>query len=239
MRVLIFIGDGVLPITDIVLGGLINIIKVIRHNPSNPRFQYYMFEAIGALIRYAGPTQSAMLEEKLYDPFAVVLKEAVDEFMPYVFQLFAALLEANPSGQLTQYYQDLLGLIILPTVWETKGNVPALVRLLTSMIPRDVQRITEKLLEPILGIFQKLISTKVHESLAFDLIETIIASIPLEALKQYFHTIISLMLTRLSSSKTENLQQRFIVFYHFISARQDKGMGADFFIAVSDQVQQE
>jgi exportin-2 (importin alpha re-exporter) len=108
------------------------------------------------------------------------------------------------------------------------------------MIPRDVQRITEKnLLEPILGIFQKLVSTKMHESLAFDLIEMIIASIPLAALQPYFGTIISLMLTRLSNSKTENFQQRFIVFYHFVSARQDKGMGADFFIKVSDQVQQE
>jgi exportin-2 (importin alpha re-exporter) len=240
MRVLIFIGDGVLPITDTILSSLINIIKVTRHNPSNPRFQYYMFEAIGALIRYAGPTQSAMLEDKLYDPFAVVLQNGVDEFMPYVFQLFAALLEANPSGQLTPLYQGMLAPVIHPSAWENQGNVPALVRLLTSMIARDAQRITqEKLLEPILGIFQKLVSVKKHESLAFDLIESIITYIPLDALQPYFVTILTLMLTRLSNTKTENFQQRFIAFYHFISARQDKGMGADFFIKVSDQVQQE
>lgn len=240
MRVLVFIKDGVLPITEIVLNNLINITKVIRHNPSNPRFQYYMFEAMGALIRFAGPTQSEMLEQRFYDPFAVVLKEGVEEFTPYVFQLFAALLEANPSGQLTQYYQELLNIIILPDVWESKGNVPALVRLLTSMIPRDVQGITEKkLTEPILGIFQKLVSTRAHETLAFELVETVITYIPLATLQPYFATIINLMLTRLSNMKTENFQQRFIAFYHFISARQDKGLGADFFIAVSDTVQHE
>ncbi|KAF2274253.1 Cse1-domain-containing protein [Westerdykella ornata] len=238
MRVLIFIREGVLPITEIVLNNLINIIKVIRHNPSNPRFQYYMFEAIGALIRFAGPSQSSLLENKLSDPFSAVLKDGVDEFMPYVFQLFAALLEANPSGQLAPYYQELLSAIILPQVWESKGNIPALVRLLTAMIPRDVQRIVEKkLVEPILGIFQKLISTRAHEVLAFDLIEHIITYIPLEVLQPYFVTIINLTLTRLSGSKTETFQQRFIVFYHFISARQDKGMGADFFIQLTDEVQ--
>jgi exportin-2 (importin alpha re-exporter) len=240
MRVLIFIRDGVLPHTDMVLGNFINITKVIRHNPSNPRFQYYLFEGIGALIRSAGSTQSSKLETALYDPFASILKEGIEEFMPYVFQLFAALLEANPSGQLTQYYQELLEIVILPQVWESRGNVPALVRLLTSMIPRNVQGIVaNKQVEPILGIFQKLISTRTTETLAFELVEAVIISIPLEALQPYFVTIISIMLTRLSNNKTESLQQRFIAFYHFISARQDRGLGADFFIAVSDQIQHE
>jgi exportin-2 (importin alpha re-exporter) len=240
MRVLIFIRDGVLPITDLVLTNFINIVRVIRHNPSNPRFYYYLFEGLGALIRFAGPTESSKLEAKLYDPFASILQEGVEEFAPYVFQLFGALLEANPSGQLTELYQQLLEIVILPQVWESKGNVPALVRLLTALIPRDVSRILQKnLVEPILGIFQKLVSTRTHESVAFELIETIIEYIPIEVLQPFFVTIIQLLLTRLSSLKTENFQQRFIAFYHLISARQDKGLGADFFITASDQVQNE
>ncbi len=35
----------------------------------------------------------------------------------------------------------------------------------------------------------------------------------------------------------ENFALRFVRFYHFISARDDKGLGADFFINVTDQVQ--
>ncbi|KAF2710725.1 Cse1-domain-containing protein [Pleomassaria siparia CBS 279.74] len=238
MRVLIFIREGVIPMADMLLTSFINIIRVIRHNPSNPRFQYYLFEGLGALIRFAAPTQSEKFEQTLYDPFSAILQEGVEEFIPYVFQLFAALLEANPAGQLSPLYQQLFGLVIMPPAWDVKGNVPALVRLLTSMVPRDVQGIVERnQVEPILGIFQKLVSSKAHEVHSFELIETLITYIPVEALQQYFVTILQLMLTRLSNMKTEIFQQRFIAFYHFISARQDKGLGADFFIAVTDQVQ--
>ena len=51
MRVLIVIRDGVLRMLDNVLNHLIKITNIIEKNPSNPRFYYYHFEAIGALIR--------------------------------------------------------------------------------------------------------------------------------------------------------------------------------------------
>jgi exportin-2 (importin alpha re-exporter) len=240
MRVLIFIRDGVLPICETILMQFINIIKVIRHNPSNPRFQYYLFEGLGALIRFAAPSHPEAFETKLYEPFATCLSEAVEEFSPYIFQLFSALLEANPSGQLTEYYRGLFKIIIQGAVWEQRGNVPALARLLSAMITRDAQHIVaDKQVEPILGIFQKLISAKSNEVHAFELIENVVTYIPQEALQPYFVTILQLMLQRLSSMKTESFQQRFIAFYHLVSARQDKGLGADFYISVTDQVQHE
>lgn len=51
MRVLIVIREGVTNIIDNVLPHLIKITHIIRQNPSNPRFYYYHFEALGALIR--------------------------------------------------------------------------------------------------------------------------------------------------------------------------------------------
>lgn len=240
MRVLIFIREGVLPISEQVLNNFIGILKVIRHNPSNPRFQYYLFESIGALIRFAAPAQSAAFDAKLYEPFWTILAENVEEFAPYVFQLFAALLEANPSGGLPDYYRDLFEAVIRPGAWESRGNVPALTRLLIAMIPRESQTIVaNNKIEPILGIFQKLVSSKVNETHSFDLIEAIIAHIPVASLQPYFVTILQLMLTRLSGMKTETFQMRFVAFYHFISARLEQGLGTDFFIAVTDQVQHE
>lgn len=101
------------------------------------------------------------------------------EFMPYVFQLFAALLECNPSGSLSKYYKSLIPPILMPSLWESRGNIPALVRFLSSVIPRGVRNmITEKQIEPILGIFQKLLSTKANETHAFDLLETVVGSFP-------------------------------------------------------------
>ena len=51
MRVLIVIKDAVAPITENVLKHLIGITMVMCKNPSNPRFYYYHFESLGALIR--------------------------------------------------------------------------------------------------------------------------------------------------------------------------------------------
>ncbi len=51
MRILLVIKDGVAPIADTVLQRLIGITKTISSNPSNPRFYYYHFESLGALIR--------------------------------------------------------------------------------------------------------------------------------------------------------------------------------------------
>lgn len=51
MRVLLVLKESILPVMDIVLQHLINITNIIGQNPSNPRFYYYHFEALGALIR--------------------------------------------------------------------------------------------------------------------------------------------------------------------------------------------
>jgi exportin-2 (importin alpha re-exporter) len=77
MRVLIVIKDGVLPITDLVLGHLIQITQIISQNPSNPRFYYYHFEAMGALVRYAAASETGKLENALYPPFAAILQNEV------------------------------------------------------------------------------------------------------------------------------------------------------------------
>jgi exportin-2 (importin alpha re-exporter) len=240
MRVLIVIKEGLLPIVDLVLRNLINITMVIRHNPSNPRFYYYHFEAIGALIHYAGPSESNKLEKALFDPFMGVLQNDVQEFMPYVFQLFAALLETNSSGVLPDSYAALIPPIIQPPLYELKGNVPALIRLLSAIMTRGTDTIiSNNQLEPILGIFQKLLSTKTHETQGFELVEAVISSFPVQTLQPYFGAMVQIMLTRLSQSKTENFSLRFVRFYHFVSARDDKGLGTDFFINITDHIQQE
>lgn len=159
--------------------------------------------------------------------------------MPYVFQLFAALLEANQSATLPAYYQGLISPVLMPIMWDSKGNIPALVRLLSSIIPRGSQYIIEQnQIEPILGIFQKLVSTKINESLAFDLLEAVVSSFPPAALESYFVQIMQIILQRLQNSKTETLTLRFVRFYHFISAQDNKGFSADYFIQITDKVQE-
>ncbi|KAJ5127652.1 CAS/CSE C-terminal [Penicillium atrosanguineum] len=239
MRVLVVIKEGVVPFADTVLERLITITQVISSNPSNPRFYYFHFEAMGAFIRYAAPANPDKLEQALYTPFAAILQGDVQEFMPYVFQLFAALLEANSSATLPGYYQELIAPILMPVMWESRGNTPALVRLLSSIISRGSQYILEhNQLEPILGIFQKLVSTKANEGYAFDLLETVVSNFPPAALEPYFVMIMQIIMQRLQGSKTENLSLRFVRFYHCVTAHDDKGYNPDFVMQATEKIQE-
>ena len=51
MRVLIIIRQNVIPLVDKYLPHLVRITEIISKNPSNPRFYYYHFECIGAIVR--------------------------------------------------------------------------------------------------------------------------------------------------------------------------------------------
>lgn len=237
MRVLIVIRDGALPITDLITTNLVNITKVIRHNPSNPGFCYYHFESLGALVRYAGPTQSDKLEASLFPVFMEVLQSAVDEFTPYIFQLYAAMVATSPSPTLSANFQALVQPILTLSMWENRGNIPALTRLLVTMIPKGAAQIAAaNQTEAVLVIFQKLVGTKTNETFAMDLIETIVLFFPTEALKPFWQPMLQLMFTRLSGSPTENFKLRFVRFYHLVAALADKGLGADFFVGVADTV---
>ena len=98
--------------------------------------------------------------------------------MPYVFQLFAALLERNATTTLPPAYQNLIAPIIAPAVWEQRGNVPALVRLLSAILKLAATEMQNKQIENVLGIFQKLVSAKSTESQAFDLLEAVVDAFP-------------------------------------------------------------
>ena len=239
MRVLIVLRENLVSVADMVTSNLVNITKVIRHNPSNPGFCYYHFESLGALIRFVAPAQPDKLESALFPVFMEVLQANVEEFTPYIFQLFAALASAQPAGPLSSNFQGLVQPILTLSMWDSKGNVPALTRLLNALLPRGAEQIAAaNQTEALLVIFQKLVSSKAYETHAMDLIETVIQSYPVTALENYWMPMFQLMITRLSNSKTENFTVRFVKFYHLVSANVDKGLGADFFISVIDRVQE-
>lgn len=77
MRILIVIKDGAAPMLDNALTHLVAITNIMKQNPSNPRFYYYHFESIGALVRYCGATNAPKLNEKLWEPFNQILAEDI------------------------------------------------------------------------------------------------------------------------------------------------------------------
>jgi exportin-2 (importin alpha re-exporter) len=99
------------------------------------------------------------------------------EFMQYVFQILAQLLESSPSESISDNYKGLLGPLLNPPLWETRGNVPACARLLSAVIPRAWKDIVaNSQVEPVLGIFQNLLSGKKTELFAFDILDSIVNS---------------------------------------------------------------
>lgn len=51
MRVLVVVREGIVPAWETLTAHFLSIIEISSQNPSNPRFCYYLFEALGAFIR--------------------------------------------------------------------------------------------------------------------------------------------------------------------------------------------
>ncbi|CAN8095921.1 unnamed protein product [Discula destructiva] len=238
MRVLIVVNRGIQPILDNVLSHLINITSNIKTNPSNPRFYYYLFEAIGALVRFSDPSQETQIFERMWQPFSYILNEDVSEFVPYVFQIFSALIEATPTNELPGTIGTLFAFILEPAVWETRGNVPGCARFLTAMIPKGKRVILETgQLEQILGVFQRLLAGKKTEPYAFDILESVVVAFDGPTLDRYFPDILMLILGKLQGEPTDSYKQRFTRFYHLVSARVEQHLGADFFVKHTEGLQ--
>ena len=54
----------------------------------------------------------------------------LQEFHPYVFQIFAQLIELHAANDLPAPYMTLFQPLLTPVFWERPGNVPDLTRLM-------------------------------------------------------------------------------------------------------------
>ena len=121
--------------------------------------------------------------------------------MPYVFQIFAALLEGNSSAPIPEYFKTLIPRILKVDFWSSKGNVPALVRLLSSTMERAASEFVDSnQIEPVLGIFKQLFSTKANELQAFELLESILSNIPPCVTLTFQSEVVTLLMSQQESN---------------------------------------
>jgi exportin-2 (importin alpha re-exporter) len=198
-------GEGVIPVTQIVITKLTTALGRVAKNPRNPQFNHYLFESIAVLVGSVcskDPSATVTFESLLFEPFNIILQMDIAEFTPYVFQVLAQLLEFRPrESGLGQSYTQLFQPLLTPDLWEKKGNVPALARLIQAYIKKSPGELTQSI-NPILGVFQKLLSSKATEGSAFDLLSSAIVHFAQEAMQPRLGTIFQLILTKLMSSKT-------------------------------------
>jgi hypothetical protein len=77
MRVIVMGKEDMAPFVGELINRFVKIIEVISKNPSNPKFNHYVFESLGALVRYAcagNPTLTQQVESMLFPPFQAILQ---------------------------------------------------------------------------------------------------------------------------------------------------------------------
>lgn len=199
-----------------IIKQLLEILCLIAKNPANPRFTHYVFESIGLLVKYRPvSTGSEVLEliQLIVPSLLLILSEDVQEFVPYSFQLLSFLLESLPDGSpLPDEYTALTRPLLLPLVWEYRGNIPGITRLLQAIMARDASPFYDAQLTPLLGVFQKLIASRTNDAYGFDLLQSIIMHVPQAQLAPYLNQIVVLLLTRLKTARTERYIKRFVSF---------------------------
>jgi exportin-2 (importin alpha re-exporter) len=221
MRILITAQDATAPYAETLLHQLVELTAAISKNPSNPKFSHYTFEAIGAIIRFDSEAVGAdKIEQVILNPFLAILGDDVTEFVPYVFQIVSQLLQAQKASHgLSSVYQSLIKPLMSPALWESRGNVPALVGLLEAILCRGGEIIVQtNTLEPLLGVFQKLVASKVNDVYGLDLLEQIFLYVPMNSLAPFTKPIANLLLQRLQSSRTEKYVARLSKFIYFLAA---------------------
>ncbi|PSC72253.1 Exportin-2 [Micractinium conductrix] len=220
MRVIAFVGKQIAPVAPACLQQLSALLLAVCQNPQQPGFNHYLFESVAALVRYGCEVDpsggaAATYEQQLFPPFQVVLSEDVQEFHPYVFQIFAQLLESRPAGApVPDAYHAIFPPLLTPAFWERSGNVPALVRLLQAYISRAAPEVaTRGYLQPVLGVFQKLIASKAHDHEGFNLLSALVSHLDYQAqMAQYMPTIWGLLFSRLQSSRTPKFTRSLLLF---------------------------
>ena len=107
-------------------------------NPTKPHFNHFLFEAIGVSIHgvcASHPTAVGSFEGYLFPVFEDIMVRDVLEFLPYVFQLLALMLELREQP-IVESYIAIFPLILSPMLWERIGTVPALSRLMQAFIQK-------------------------------------------------------------------------------------------------------
>jgi exportin-2 (importin alpha re-exporter) len=197
---------------------LLERLSLVFKNPTNPLYVHFLHETLALLIAAAASRDPHRLlkqvEANLFPVFHLSFKEDIVDMQPYELQLMAMLLERSPlSVGLRNEYNELLPLFVTPQMWERKGNIPGLTRLLVQYLrlaPQLILANDNYFLKAILGVFQKLIASKVQDTHGFTLLEGVTTYLEPSVFQPYLVDIFRILFTRLQRSKTPKFIEYFL-----------------------------
>ncbi len=89
------------------------------------------------------------------------------------------MIDANPTGPLSDNYKVLIQSALSPTVWNTRGSVTGCTRFLVAVMPKAKDAIVEaNQLVLVLECFSAIMGVPMMEQYAFDLLEAVCATFP-------------------------------------------------------------
>ncbi|XP_014296860.1 exportin-2 [Microplitis demolitor] len=229
--------DNILPYLGELLPKLTEKLTIVAGNPSRPNFNHFLFETLSLSIRIVCKSNMAAIESfeaVLFPIFQGILTQDIQEFIPYVFQILALLLELRAGSEVPESYMSLFPCLLAPSLFDRQGNIHPLNRLLQAYVNLGAhQIITQDKTSGLLGVFQKLIASKANDNEGFLLMQAIIQHFPPETLQPYVKQIFVLLFQRLSSSKTTKFVKNLIVFFAYYIIK----YGATNFIQIIDDIQ--
>lgn len=227
--------EAVVPYLAALLPPLTNKLAQAAKNPTRPHYNHYLFESLSLAIRIvcrANPAAVASFEQVLFPVFEEILKNDVQEFVPYCFQIMSLMLELHSSGTVPQPYMALFSFLLMPLLWERPTNLHPLVRLLQAFISRGPGQVVHQV-QGLLGVFQKLIASKTNDHEGFYLIQSMIEHLPSESLQSYMKQVFIVLFQRLTSSKTTKYVKSLLVFFFVYTIKN----GGSSLIAMIDSIQ--
>ncbi|KAJ8681341.1 hypothetical protein QAD02_017128 [Eretmocerus hayati] len=191
-------------------------------------------ENVPLIVCKSNPNAVASFEEALFPTFQGILLQDIQEFIPYVFQILALLLELQTGTDVPESYMALFPCLLSPLLFERQGNIHPLNRLLQAFVSHGSHQIIQQgKVNGLLGVFQKLIASRANDHEGFLLIQAIIEHFPPDALQPYINQIFVLLFQRLSSSKTTKFVKNLIVFFSYYIIR----YGANNLVTIIDSIQ--
>jgi len=143
------------------------------------------------------PATLSTFEQALFGPFTVILQQDIDrtfgpiystnsfikcnvpEYVPYVFQVLAQMLELH-KGDVPAEYRSLLPSLLTPAVWQQTGSIPGLVKLLRVFLEKDSKQMvsTGQFTSVLAVVQQRLIPSKMNDAWGFELLQGVVQNIP-------------------------------------------------------------
>ena len=222
LRVLAVLREAAAPFSADLFAKLLESLRAVAKNPRNPAYNHYLFEAIACLARSliaAQPAAHPVVEQLVLPVLSEILAADVVDFFPYVFQLYALLIDAAPAGALVTgpaaaTYKALLQKLLLPALWDRSGVISAQSRLIQAYVRSAPEAIAAAgSLEPLLGLCQHLVGSLATTPDAYSILVALMASLPAETMAPYMPNVLRMCFLALQKhGKTPRAHRPFVVF---------------------------